>query len=93
VLSLCESDDALLFGFIIYKIDPMKSCLNTFPLNILGPTLHFERQNGSVGIGSTYGMDGLEFQFRQAQAICSFLNPSRPALGLTQSHIQWVPGD
>jgi len=37
-------------------------------------------------------MDGLWFESRQEQAICCYLNMSRPALGPTEPPIQWVPG-
>jgi len=45
---------------------------------------------GSVlGMGICYGLDGAEIEYRWGR---NFPHPSRPVLGLTQSHIQWVQG-
>jgi len=43
----------------------------------------------SVGIAICYGMNGTGIESRWKQ---DFPHPSRPALGLTQPTVQWVPG-
>jgi hypothetical protein len=43
----------------------------------------------SVGIATGYGLDGLGIESRWGQ---DFPHLSRPALELTQPHVQWVPG-
>jgi len=42
-----------------------------------------------VGIATGYGLDGPGIESRWGQ---DFPNLSRPALGLTQPPVQWVPG-
>jgi hypothetical protein len=42
--------------------------------------------DSSVGIATSYGLDGLRIEFRWGR---DFLHPSRPALGPTQPPIQW----
>jgi hypothetical protein len=42
----------------------------------------------SVGIATGYGLDGPGIESRWGRDI---LHLSRPALGPTQSHVQWVP--
>ena len=42
-----------------------------------------------VNIATPYGLDGLGSNLSGGR---DFLHPSRPALGPTQPHIQWVPG-
>jgi hypothetical protein len=53
-------------------------------------------ENGSresvVGIAIRYGLDGPGFESRQGQAIFCSRKPFRPALGLKQPSVQWVPG-
>jgi len=46
-------------------------------------------RNGPVGIAIRYELDGtgIESWWRR-----DFPNPSRPALGLTQLPIHWIPG-
>jgi len=39
-----------------------------------------------------YGLDDRWFESRQGLGIFLFTTASRPALGYTQPHIQWVPG-
>jgi hypothetical protein len=39
-----------------------------------------------------YELDDREFESRQGLGIFLFTTASRPALGLAQSLIQWVPG-
>jgi len=46
-------------------------------------------RDSSVGIATRYGLDGLGIESRWER---DFPHPSRPALGLTQPPIQWVPG-
>jgi hypothetical protein len=43
----------------------------------------------SVGIATDYGLDGPGIQSRWGRDL---LHMSRPALGLTQPPVQWVPG-
>jgi hypothetical protein len=45
-------------------------------------------QDSSIGIATRYGLDvpGIEFRWGRG-----FPHPSRPALGPTQTPIQWVP--
>jgi len=42
-----------------------------------------------VRIGTRYGLDGPEIECRWGEG---FPHPSRPAQGLTQPPVQWVPG-
>jgi hypothetical protein len=44
---------------------------------------------GVVGIGTGYGLDGPGIESRWGR---DFPHLSRPALGLTQPPVQWVPG-
>jgi hypothetical protein len=46
-------------------------------------------RDSSVGIATRYGLDGPGIESRWGR---DFLQPSRPALGPTQTPIQWVPG-
>jgi len=43
----------------------------------------------SVGIETGYGLDGTGIEYRWGRY---FPHLSRPALGLTQPPVQWVPG-
>jgi hypothetical protein len=40
-----------------------------------------------------YGLNDLQFKFRQGMRIFLFATASRPAMGPTQPAIQWIPGD
>ena len=42
-----------------------------------------------VGTATRYGLDGPGIESRWRR---DFRHPSRPALGPTQPHVQWVPG-
>jgi hypothetical protein len=44
------------------------------------------------GIALGYGLYDLRFESRQGLGIFLFTTASRPALGLTQPPIQWIPG-
>ena len=46
-------------------------------------------RDSSVGIAARYGLDGPGIESRWGR---DFPPPSRPALGPTQSPVQWVPG-
>jgi hypothetical protein len=46
-------------------------------------------RDGSVGIATRDGLDGLAFKSGERR---DFPHPSRPALGPTLSPVQWVPG-
>jgi len=48
--------------------------------------------DGVVGVATSYRLDGPRFELQKGQEIFPSPMPSRPALGLTQSPIQWVPG-
>jgi hypothetical protein len=48
-------------------------------------------QRSSAGIAMGYGLDGRAFDYRQGQEIVFYSTAQRPALGSTQSPIQWVP--
>jgi len=51
--------------------------------------VHWTRGPGSVvGIASGYGLDGSGIEFRWGR---DFPHMSRPALGPTQTPVQWVP--
>ena len=45
-------------------------------------------RDSSVGVATRYGLDGPGIGSRWGR---DFPHPSRPALGLTQPPIQWVP--
>jgi hypothetical protein len=51
-------------------------------------------QESVVGIATGYGMDnrGVEVRFPVGSRIFSSPHRQRPALGLTQTPIRWVPG-
>ena len=46
-------------------------------------------RDSSVGIATRYGLDGPGIESRWGR---DFPHPSRPALRITQSPVQWVPG-
>jgi len=46
-------------------------------------------RESAVGIATSYGLDGPGIKSRWGR---DFPYPSRPALGLIQPPIQWVPG-
>jgi hypothetical protein len=52
----------------------------------------FEEPGWLSGIALGYGLDDWVFESRQWLGIVHFTTASRPALGPTQSPIQWVPG-
>ena len=64
------------------EMTPCTSCV----LGIFHP--HSVGRDGVVGMATRYGLDGLGFEARWGR---DFLHPSRPALGPTQSPIQWIP--
>jgi hypothetical protein len=47
------------------------------------------RPGSSVGIATGYGLDGPGIEFRRG---LDFPHLSTPALGPTQTPVQWVPG-
>ena len=47
---------------------------------------------GAVVTANRNGLDGLVLESRQGQETFSSPKPPRPALGLTQPPIEWVPG-
>jgi hypothetical protein len=46
-------------------------------------------RGSAVGIVTRYGLDGPGIESKWGR---DFPHPSRPAVGPTQPHIQWVPG-
>ena len=46
-------------------------------------------QDSAVSVATRYGLDSLGIESQWGR---DFPHPSRPALGPTQSPIQWVPG-
>jgi hypothetical protein len=52
-------------------------------------TIMLKDHNSSIGIATRYGLDGPGIESQWGK---NFPHPSRPALGPTQSPIQWVPG-
>jgi hypothetical protein len=46
-------------------------------------------RNSVVGIANRYGLDGTGIESRWRR---DFLHPFRPALGLTQLPVTWIPG-
>jgi hypothetical protein len=48
--------------------------------------------DSSVGIGTGYGLDVREFDFRQGQETFLYSTAFRPARELTQPPTQWIPG-
>jgi hypothetical protein len=68
--------------WVQYRNVKKKTVLRTYILQDIG-------RDSSVSVVTCYGLDGLEIKSRWEQ---DFMHPSRPALGPTQPHIQWLQG-
>ena len=66
---------------------------SNIPLNLKDQNIWWSQllcgPGSSVGIATGYGLDGLGIESRWGR---DFPQLSGPALGLTQSPVQWVPG-
>jgi hypothetical protein len=73
------------------KINTYKMLIGTYGVKIpvRTRTLTCGGRDSVVGIATRYGLDGPGIESRCGR---DFSQPSRPALGPTQSPIQWVPG-
>jgi hypothetical protein len=60
--------------------------------NILPWYLYKKKQGTTVSIVTGYGLDNLAIEVRSPAEIFPLNSVFRPALGYTQSPIQWVPG-
>ena len=61
----------------------------TYILEILESLVKTVGCNSSVGIATSYGLDGPAIESRWGR---DFPHLSRPALGSSQPSVQWIPG-
>jgi hypothetical protein len=70
-------------------VGKLRACYASWRLPGLERNYIYVGTDSSAGIATRYGLDGPGIESRWGR---DFPHPSRPALGPTQSPIEWVPG-